>query len=345
MFTREPSNLDELARLLDQAKDASEVFGDQRERRYRRFARLCHPDLFAEGPEQEMAKRVFLLLAQWFETASATITPRVIKSPSRHYTLVRQLAAGDLTDVYLAVSGGASHVLKITRPSGGNSLLIKEGRHLKSLCGRSGDRRYREYLPHFVETFALLNADGNRQVTVFTHREGFYTLEEIRRKHLDGLDARHLAWIFKRLLAVTGFAHTCGLVHGAVLPPHVMLHAENHGLQLLGWIHAVPIGDQLKLVPTKYHAWYPREVLNKLGTGPSTDLFLAAKCLIYLAGGDPVAERWPNSVLPEMKRFLNTCLFQAPRMRPQDAWNLHEEFDELLQCLFGPSKYHLLTMS
>ena len=70
-------------------------------------------------------------------------------------------------------------------------------------------------------------------------------------------DARHLAWIFKRMLAVIGFAQTCGLVHGAVLPPHVMLHAENHGLQLLDLIHAVRIGAGLTFIPTAYRDWYP----------------------------------------------------------------------------------------
>ena len=77
----------------------------------------------------------------------------------------------------------------------------------------------------------------------------------------------------------------------------------------------------------------------------ATDIFLAAKCLIYVAGGDPVAGRWPDTVPLEMRRFVDTCLFAAPRMRPQNAWDLHEEFDELLVRLFGPPKYHRLVMT
>jgi hypothetical protein len=154
-----------------------------------------------------------------------------------------------------------------------------------------------------------------------------------------------LAWVFKRLLAVLGFAHACDLVHGAVLPPHVMIHAENHGVQLLDWIHAVPIGGTLDFVPAAYRDWYPPEALDREPAGPATDIYLAAKCLIYLAGGDPVAERWPASVPDSMRRFIATCLYPAPRMRPQDAWKLHEEFDELLERLFGAPKYHRLVMA
>ena len=57
------------------------------------------------------------------------------------------------------------------------------------------------------------------------------------------------------------------------------------------------------------------------------------------------AGRWPDTVPLEMQRFVDTCLFAAPRMRPQDAWDLHEEFDELLVRLFGPPKYHRLVMA
>ena len=236
-------------------------------------------------------------------------------------------------------------MLKIPRPRGGNPLLAAEARHVTSLAARCGDRRYREYLPALVETFTVPGADGDRQANVFGYREGFYTLEAIRRKYPAGLDGRHLAWIFKRMLAVIGFAQTCGLVHGAVLPPHVMLHAENHGLQLVDWIHAVRIGGVLTFIPTAYRDWYPGEVLQREAVGPATDIFLAVKCLIYVAGGDPVAQRWPETVPPEMQRFLDTCLFAAPRMCPQDAWKVHEEFDELLVRLFGPPKYHRLVMS
>ncbi len=336
--------LDELAVLLERATTAPDIFGNDPDARYRDYAKICHPDRFAPGPRQEIAKRVFQRLSQWKELADGKTPPAVIASPNRQYTLVRQIGIGDVADVHLAVADRARFVLKIARMGDGNRLLADEHERLKSLAARSGDRRYREYLPRPVETFVVPGAGRGRQIHVFAYREGFYTLEAVLRRHPAGLDGRHLAWIFKRMLAVIGFAHTCGLVHGAVLPVHAMVHAENHGLELLDWIHAVPIGRPLRLVPAKYRDWYPGEVFQRKGAGPATDIFLAAKCLLYIAGGDPVTGRWPESVPAEMNQFLGTCLYESPRMRPQDAWDLHEEFDELLGRLFGPPKYHQLVM-
>jgi len=40
-----------------------------------------------------------------------------------------------------------------------------------------------------------------------------------------------------------------------------------------------------------------------------------------------------------MRRFADGCLYAAPRMRPQDAWCLLAELDELLENLYGPRKF------
>ena len=42
--------------------------------------------------------------------------------------------------------------------------------------------------------------------------------------------------------------------------------------------------------------------------------------------------------------FVRSCLLEGPRMRPDDAWALLDEFDELLRDLYGPPKYHALVM-
>jgi hypothetical protein len=172
-----------------------------------------------------------------------------------------------------------------------------------------------------------------------------YTLEEVRQRYPDGVDPRHLAWMFKRLLTALGFTHRCGLVHGAVLPPHVMIHADSHGLQLVGWVHAVENGRPLKIISSRYAGWYPPEVRAKKSATAATDVFLAASCLVYVAGGDPVADQMPETVPVEVRRFVRACLLEGPQMRPGDAWKLLDEFDELLRGLYGPPKFLPLNMT
>lgn len=94
-----PGILDQLADLLERATIAAEVLGRDTEGQYRRLAKLCHPDLFPPGPEQDKATKVFRRLTELRDAAMQAATPQVVPSPTRQYELVKQLAAGDLADV------------------------------------------------------------------------------------------------------------------------------------------------------------------------------------------------------------------------------------------------------
>jgi hypothetical protein len=273
--------------------------------------------------------------------------PATVRGRRRTYVLLRPLAAGDAADVHLATaaydpetSPEPFYLLKASRISDGDALLHNERRALAVLRGAAADTTYRKYLPALDESFST----STGRVNVFLHEPGFYTLEQVHERHA-ALDGRHLAWIFKRLLTVLGFAHRQGIVHGAALPCHVTLHAENHGLQLIGWGQCVALGQALQVVPTRYRDWYPPEVLKKRPASAATDLFLAARCMVYLAGGDPLRDRIPDTIPAPVRQFLKGCLLPGPHMRPDDAWAVLDEFDELLAQLYGPPQFHPLIMT
>jgi serine/threonine protein kinase len=267
--------------------------------------------------------------------------PATVTSPKRTYTLLRPLGGGDVADVHLAAAAESYYALKVSRVPGGHTLLANERHALTDLLTRAGDTTYRKYLPTLAESFPA-KGRFQKRVNVFLYEPGFYTLEQVHERH-PALDGRHLAWVFKRLLTVLGFSHGQGIVHGAVLPCHVLLHAANHGLHLIGWGQSIETGGQITTIPTRYRDWYPPEVLKKQPASPAADVFLAARCLTYLAGGDPVADRMPDAVPAPMQRFLKTCLLEGAKMRPE-AWKLLDEFDDLLHRLYGPPKFHELTM-
>jgi hypothetical protein len=266
--------------------------------------------------------------------------PHEMVSPRRAYALGRRIAVGDVCDVNVAVGDDAEWVLKIARRSDAEPLLLREHRVLRQLADRSEGSPYRLYLPEAEETFST----QRRRVNVYRRREGLFTAEEIRRQFPEGLDGRHLAWMFNRTLEVIGFAHTNDWIHGAVLPPHLMFHAAEHGLQLVGWIHAERRGQPLRTTSRRYRDWYPPECRRRRPARPSLDIYLAATSMIWLAGGDPRSHRMPEHVPTEIRRFLRSCVLESPRMRPQDAWELHEEFTDLLEGVYGPPKFHVLDM-
>jgi hypothetical protein len=268
---------------------------------------------------------------------------RILKSPQRTYVLERKIAAGDLCDVHQAISNGEPHVVKIPRVDGGAALAMmeKEWRALDQFAGPGADEHYALYFPQPVESF--LESGGRRRVNVLRWEDGFYTAGEIAVRYPAGLDGRHLAWMFKRILAALGYVHRQGSIHGAVLPPHLLFHAENHGLHLGGWIHSVPAGRPLALVPAAFKEWYPLEA--KWSAGPATDIYLAAKSMLYLAGGDTSSPSAPEHVPQPMRLFFESCLLESARMRPADAWELHDQLDDLLFQLYGPPQYVRLDMT
>jgi hypothetical protein len=273
-----------------------------------------------------------------------------LRDGRRRYTPLRLLASGDVADVHLATAAGEAdaapevlYLLKVARGPEGNAHLDTEREALTRLLGAAGDTSYRHYLPALVDSLAATGR-GPRRVNVFRWEPGFHTLEQVHEQH-PALDGRHLAWIFKRLLAVLGFCHHRNIVHGAVLPCHALIHAAGHGLRLVGWGRSVAAGRRIRSMPAPYQDWYPPEVRHRGPAGPATDLFLAARCLVYLAGGDPVTDRMPDGVPTPVRQFLKTCLLESASMRPDDAWELMEDFDDLLRALYGPPAFHELTLT
>lgn len=267
----------------------------------------------------------------------------------RHrYTPLRLLVRGDIADIHLATTAEEANVdeeslylLKVARHAEGNAHLNTE-EILMGLLKIAENTTYRNYLPALVDSFAT-RGRFPRRINVFRWQPGFHTLEQVHEQH-PALDGRHLAWIFKRLLTVLGFSHRHNIIHGAVLPCHVLIHAGSHGLQLVGWGQSIAVGRRIRTVPALYREWYPAEVQQQRPASPATDLFLAARCLIYLAGGDPLTNRMPEAVPPPMQRFLKTCLLESASMRPDDAWVLMEDFGDLLYALFGPPAFRELTL-
>jgi hypothetical protein len=170
---------------------------------------------------------------------------------------------------------------------------------------------------------------GVGRVNVFAYQSGFCSVEEIRSRFPAGIDERRLVWMVRRLLDVLGFVHRQGWLHGAVLPPHVLFDLEYERLLLVGWGHAQRLHRPLRFAPTRFKSWYPLECAARRPASTSVDLYLAAKTIVYLAGGDPATGRLPDAFPRELQQFFEACLHDAPRMRPQDAWELRRAFMQL----------------
>lgn len=348
----------DLLDLLHRATMPEDVFGslppDGRaalRRRYHELVATAHPD---RNPQQvAAANEACGALRRWYELAQQRVadgtyglTPRIeVVTHQRRYVGHAPPVHGDLCDLYPASGAGEAVLLKIARNGRNNDLLANEARTLRQLARELDGQPLRAHFPTLVESFLLRDQAGvQRQGNVLLAETGYITLADVLRAYPSGIAAADAAWMFNRLLAALGVAHDQGIVHGAVLPPHVLIRPADHNGMLIDWCYSVPSGTALLALSPPYAAHYPPEVAAKLPATPATDLYMAARCMLLLLGGQGASLEPPASVPPAVRALLRACLLPSPQRRAQDAWQLFDDFRTILLDLYGPPTFRPFAM-
>ncbi|MGE3272700.1 MAG: DnaJ domain-containing protein [Chloroflexota bacterium] len=351
----------------DRAAQLDRIYGI-----YRQLALAVHPDRHASEP---LAQTAFQNLQHLYTLAkqqvlgwqSVTDGPVTITSRRAAYTIQDVLAEGDLAVLYTAMrtassgnaAGGASCepvVLKVAGDGLDNDLIQNEASALRQLHGAASGSPAPPYLPRLAESFICRDASGvERAANVFPlvqtaqgslpARE-FVTLRELRAAYPAGLDPRHMAWIWRRVLIALGHAHGRGIVHGAVLPEHLLIHPADHGLLLVDWSASVNLqqtpGAPVPVISPDYEGWYPARVLARKPARPAVDLLMGLRCMTYLLGGEPLTGELPTSVPAPLQAYLRGALHLG--LAGLDAARLYRDFSDLLARLWGQRRFIPLTM-
>jgi serine/threonine protein kinase len=157
--------------------------------------------------------------------------PKIIKT----FSVGDRLCEGDLADIYMTSDRAA--VLKIARDRRDNDLLENEVRVLSRLYPKhQREGNFYRYLPRILDTAQI---SDRLHVTVFPYFKEYLSLAEIIQFFPNGVDYRDMAWMYKRILAALGFIHSKGVLHGAILPTHVLVHPIEHGAKILDWSYAM----------------------------------------------------------------------------------------------------------
>lgn len=316
------TTLDEIEKLVEESEKNPWAFYVGKS--LKDLLRDCHPDRWTH--DREKATDLF---KRFGVSHKQSLTPqRTIQSPKRLYSIVRELAMGDLRIIHELTNGW---LLKEPRASGKavNNLVAKESEILQQLTELAAGTQYAYYFPHLMETFT--HEEKRINVTFYDRR--LVTAAQIKSKYPQGISGRHIGWMFKRLLTGLGYVHNKGWIHGAVTPEHVMFSPENHAGVLAGWIHAEKPGNKIKTIPSSRKDYYPEDAKKGLTSG--VDIYMAGKVMMYLANPEEVPKRIWN--------FLKATQLSAS-MRPQDAWELEDEFSQVLSEVYGAPKFVELSI-
>jgi hypothetical protein len=296
------------------ATSPDELFGtDDPGREFRRLARLVHPDVAGPSATAAFAR----LAALWHDRDDP---PRAEKW------------SGDLANLYEVHNG----LLKLVRDPSCNDLIEREALALRALADR-GDPRYLPYVPRLVETYRHRDARGvlRRGNVIAVSATGLHSLAEVAARRPDGLDPRDAAWMWRRLLVALGLAHRAGRVHGAVVGEHVLIQPDEHGVVLVDWCYSAGRGERVPAIVPRHRDRYPAEVLDRGEVGPGTDLAMTAGLMLDLMAG-----KTPKP----LRAFADGCRQTHLRHRPDDAWRLLAELDELLERLYGRRTFRPFTL-
>jgi hypothetical protein len=288
--------------------------------------------------------------------AAGDDAPVTVVAGGREYQVMDRLSIGSVSAVYRCQTAGGSGgqvegVFKVARDVRSNALLANEADVLGRLARADVDGRFAPFLPRVEMSLGVggTTREAARRANVLMHDEQIrspdelYTLGEVRAAHAGGLGPRHVAWIWRRLLSVLGFAHASGVAHAAVLPEHVLIEPHGHKLVLIDWCCAAPDWRRATgavAVIGGYRDWYRSERALREPPTPGLDVALGARCMTELLGGDPVGGVFPPSIEPGLRRYFERCT----RRPAADAWRLLDDFDRLIEAMWGPRRFVELDM-
>lgn len=394
-----------IAKSIKDAKCPEDVFGGDPDgssimKVYRQLILVIHPDHFESQPKElKIANEAFTLLTALKGDADRKVKvgtygkrnvkapppkepfrPSIIEAGSKRYVLVDDVASGDLGDLFVCtvVNGAAEHkaLFKITKDGRDNDLMENEFKALQKLYAKEAARGPKDPkevdLRFFLEatnTFLVRGPSFQRRVNILTWFPEHRGLDEVLRVFPDGIDYKDMVWMFKRVLQGIGWAHKHHLIHGALIPPHILIHPVDHGAKLVDWCYSVDItpdgkkpsvkkprtvfdhllddgvtNPHVKAISQGYRDYYPPEVFKKETPTAATDIYMAAKCAVALVGGDVKTNAMPTTIPATVRAFFERCLHADPKKRPQGAWDAHEELDGVLLKAVGKRAYRPFPM-
>lgn len=354
------SELSFVATQLEMATTPEDAFGERQAELRGAFAkllRMVHPD--HNHTEQVLAhavtERLLRLKAVADERVAAGTYGRRLPLPEYEvfeicadkgdvrWPVLRKPIVGDVADIYLQPTnayGKLGAAIKVARSKDDNDLMRAERSAIK-LLNKEVFTMVKEGFPKLLDGFQVDSREANVMERLPV---GFITGQEVNRRLPKGVDARSLVWTFKRVLSMLDWTHHLGLVHGAVLPQHVLFYPDNdgtttnphpykHTARLVGWGNSVEYKQRTRL-STWCPSWkdhYPRELILKASVGPSSDIYMAARLIKYLA----VTTKLPNPLASVLVR----CLHDDTAKRYQSCGEVFAAWVRAAEEVYGAPKW------
>jgi hypothetical protein len=269
-----------------------------------------------------------------------------------HWALDKCIAQGDIADVYVGQRARwptELAIIKILRDHQDIALLDNEWEILNILqrSEAPGADVFSTLIPQPILHGNITGGTGlGQRVNIFRWASGFrHTFEEVLQAYPQGIPPRASIWIWRRILEILSYLHNSEVVHGAVLPSHLLVQENEHGVRLVGYSAAGQFGQKMPTISNRYTSFYPTSVRAGSRLTPQLDLMMSARCIIAILGGDPQTASLPRAVPPRLARLVQEVAFNESSSSAHDsAWSIREELGTLAKELFGAPQFIPIQM-
>jgi hypothetical protein len=336
-------------------------------KQFRRLAAYVHPDV-APADAAALAQETFTLLCEMRKSADSAIEHgtygtafkaqnppepvrkgsddgQVLQSASAVYRLDgHPYRTGDFSVLYRAqtlTDGNKEVLIKIASDPTYNALVERELGLLRKFAtapAKDPLARLAKYVPTVTDTFMVGGAAGTKyRATVMVPHGEALSLTDIRQALGAPLEPPEAAWVIRRVVAQTLAADMLGVVHGAIVPDHVLVDPILHEPCHIGWLHAVDRKnkERITMVLDRWRDWYPPEVLSKKAPDHRTDLYMAGKTMVWLLGGDTKTNTLPATVPKAMAACILQCVAAEPARRPKDGRVVLDDLTTIIRKEWG----------
>ena len=268
-----------------------------------------------------------------------------------HWFLDRHIARGDISDVYTAQRARWPTelvIVKLLLNARHAALFDNEWEALNTLhkSNAPGADTFTALLPQPVAHGELAAGSRNGgRANIYRWAGGFcHTFEQVKEAYPRGIPPRASVWVWRRILEMLAFIHRSGMVHGALLPSHLIVQDGEHGVRLVGYSAAGRSGEKLRTVSEHFKDFYPQG-RAPLTLTPQLDLIMSARCIAALLRGNLSPGALPETVPSSLAAIVQRTARADPNAQVyEDAWALRDELGEIGRKAFGPPQFCPIVM-
>lgn len=341
-------SIEKIKEALELCKRPLDFFGDvsleEISKKYRKYARYCHPDLVT-GSQKELAEETIKILNQLYEEAekeyregtyNITDQKELYKKikpiiefdlGGKNYKFYRDLGCGDVGNIYEGLFNDELVCLKVVMDEADNNLIKNEYELLRNLNHQS--------LPRVK---AMLKINGKNSL-IYEKSNG-YSLEEIIKEY-GRMPGEHVSWILERMLSLIGYLHSNMIIHGNIKPENIVINPDTHNVYIEDYSLAIKDANKDEKKYMIINEFYTPNYVDKNALiTPNVDIYGVGKIAVLLLGGDIRNNAMPIDCELKIRTFIRKLVDE--KIKPNDAWELWDELISLRNEIYGTKRFQKL---